>query len=98
MFLSQIFDQSPAERRAFMQEQGEPTHRANAPQEARDMNATNNRPPAAHTHRGKPVDFSLQGHHEATKPPRTPTHRKPGPAVVPARFAHLATIREHLNG
>ena len=56
------------------------------------------RPPAAHTHRGQPVDFSLQGHREATKPARTPTHRKPGPAVVPAQYAHLAIIREHTNG
>ena len=52
------------------------------------------RPPAAHTHRGKPVAFALQGHHEAMKPPRTPTHRKPGPARVPERFAHLAIARE----
>ena len=52
------------------------------------------RPPAAHTHRGKPRDFSLQGHHEATKPARTPTHRKPGPAAVPDKFAHLAIARE----
>lgn len=52
------------------------------------------RPPAAHTHRGKPVDFALQGHHEATKPARTPTHRKSGPAVIPARFAHLAIAQE----
>lgn len=58
------------------------------------MTATNNRPPAAHTHRGKPVDFALQGHHEATKPARTPTHRAPGPAVVPEKFAHLAIARE----
>ena len=56
------------------------------------------RPPAAHTHRGKPRDFSLQGHHEATKPARTPTHRKPGPAAVPEKFAHLAILREHTNG
>ena len=95
MFLSQIFNQSPAERRAFMQQQGEPTHRATiAPQEARDMNAATPRPPAAHTHRGRPRDFALQGHHEGTRPDRTPTHHKPGPAVVPAKFAHLAIARE----
>lgn len=52
------------------------------------------KPPTAHTHRGKPRDFALQGHHEATKPKRTPTHRKPGPARVPERFAHLAIARE----
>lgn len=92
MFLSQIFDQTPAERRAFMQEQGEPTHRADAAQEARDMNT--NRPPIAHTHRGKPVAFALQGHHEDVKPDRAPTHRKPGPAVVPAKYAHLAIAQE----
>lgn len=93
MFLSQIFNQSPAERRAFKQEQGEPTHRANnAAQEAPAMNE--NRPPIAHTHRGKPVEFALQGHHESTKTGRTPTHRKPGPAVVPEKFAHLAIARE----
>lgn len=56
------------------------------------------KPPTAHTHRGKPRDFALQGHHEAMKTGRTPTHRKPGPARVPTQFAHLATIREHLNG
>lgn len=56
------------------------------------------RPPAAHTHRGKPVEFALQGHHESTKAGRAPTHRKPGPAVVPAKFAHLAVLREHTNG
>lgn len=56
------------------------------------------RPPIAHTHRGKPVEFALQGHHESTKAGRTPTHRKPGPAVVPAKFAHLAILREHING
>ena len=71
---------------------------ANAAQEARDMNATDNRPPIAHTHRGKPVEFALQGHHESTKTGRAPTHRKPGPAVVPAKFAHLAILREHTNG
>ncbi len=56
------------------------------------------RPPAAHTHRGKPVEFALQGHHESTKTVRTPTHRKPGPARVPEQFAHLAILREHTNG
>ena len=56
------------------------------------------KPPAAHTHRGKPVEFALQGHHEATKPPHAPTHRKPGPAIVPEKFAHLAILREHTNG
>ena len=40
-------------------------------------------PPAAHTHRGKPRTFTLDGHHTATKPARTPTHRKPGAPIVP---------------
>ena len=70
----------------------------NTPPEERPAMLATNRPPAAHTHRGKPRDFALQGHHESTKAERTPTHRKPGPARVPAQFAHLATIREHLNG
>ena len=52
------------------------------------------KPPAAHTHRGKPRGFALQGHHESTKAERTPTHRKPGPARVPEQFAHLAIARE----
>ena len=43
-------------------------------------------PPAAHTHRGKPRTFTLDGHHAATKPQRTPTHRKPGAPVVPERM------------
>lgn len=66
---------------------------ADAAQEARDMNT--NRPPLAHTHRGKPRDFALQGHHESARPDRAPTHRKPGPATVPPRFAHLAIAQEH---
>ena len=40
-------------------------------------------PPTAHTHRGKPRPFVLDGHHTATKPARTHTHRKPGVPVVP---------------
>ena len=40
-------------------------------------------PPAARTHRGKPRLFTIEGHHAATKPDRTPTHRKPGVPVVP---------------
>ena len=63
-----------------------------------DAVTTSPRPPAAHTHRGKPVAFALQGHYESAKNGRTPTHRKPGPAVVPAKFAHLAILREHTNG
>lgn len=59
---------------------------------------TSARPPVAHTHRGKPVAFALQGHHESTKTGRAPTHRKPGPARVPEQFAHLAILREHTNG
>ena len=50
MLLSQIFDQTPADRHAFMQEQGEPTHRATTTQESRDMNATNTRPPIDLSH------------------------------------------------
>ena len=41
------------------------------------------RPPSAHTHRGTPRPFTIEGHHAATKPDRTPTHRKPGPPIVP---------------
>lgn len=44
------------------------------------------RPPIAHTHRGKPRAFVLDGHHTATKPARTPTHRKPGAPVVPEQM------------
>ena len=44
------------------------------------------KPPTAHTHRGKPRPFTIEGHHAATKPDRTPTHRKPGPPVVPERM------------
>ena len=40
-------------------------------------------PPTAHTHRGKPRTFTIEGYHAATKPARTPTHRKPGPPTVP---------------
>ena len=40
-------------------------------------------PHSAHTHRGKPRAFTLDGHHAATKPQRTPTHRKPGAPTVP---------------
>lgn len=59
-----------------------------------DAVTTSPRPPVAHTHRGKPVAFALQGHHESIKTGRAPTHRKPGPAVVPEKFAHLAIARE----
>lgn len=52
------------------------------------------RPPLAHTHRGKPRDFTLQGHHEATRADRAPTHREPGPAVVPEKYAHLIADKE----
>ena len=41
------------------------------------------KPPIVHTHRGKPRLFTIEGHHAATKPDRTPTHRKPGPPTVP---------------
>ena len=47
------------------------------------MNTPTPRPPIAHTHRGKPRLFTIEGHHAATKPQRTPTHRKPGAPVVP---------------
>ena len=33
--------------------------------------------------RCKPRTFALDGHHAATKPQRTPTHRKPGAPIVP---------------
>ena len=48
-----------------------------------DAVTTSPRPPVAHTHRGKPVAFALQGHHESIKTGRAPTHRKPGVPVVP---------------
>ena len=48
-----------------------------------NTHATAPAPPTAHTHRGKPRAFTLGGHHAATKPQRTPTHRKPGAPVVP---------------
>lgn len=44
------------------------------------------KPPAAHTRRGKPRSPELDGHHEATKTKRTPTHRRNIPAVMPARI------------
>ena len=34
----------------------------------------------------EPRPFTIEGHHAATKPDRTPTHRKPGPPVVPERM------------
>ena len=48
-----------------------------------DAVTTSPRPPVAHTHRGKPRTFALDGHHAATKPDRAPTHRKPGAPIVP---------------
>src|SRR5690606_9028159 len=42
------------------------------------------KPPTAHTHRGKPRSPELDGHHEATKTKRTPTHRRNIPAAMPA--------------
>ena len=36
------------------------------------MNTPTPSPPIAHTHRGKPRTFVLDGHHAATKPARTP--------------------------
>lgn len=50
------------------------------------MNAPAQKPPTAHTHRGKPRSPELDGHHEATKTKRTPTHRRNIPAVMPARI------------
>ena len=44
------------------------------------------KPPTAHTHRGTPRTWEMDGHHEATKPKRTPTHRRNIPAVMPARI------------
>ena len=55
------------------------------------MNTPAPRPPIVHTHRGKPRPFTLDGHHAATKPQRTPTHRKPGAPIVPEQIgrAHV---------
>ena len=50
------------------------------------------RPPTAHTHRGKPRPFVLDGHHAATKPAHTPTHRKPGTITAQAIFEHRARL------
>ena len=55
------------------------------------------KPPIAHTHRGKPRSPELDGHHEATKTKRTPTHRRNIPAVMPARIhsiLHLIGTRD----
>ena len=55
------------------------------------------KPPAAHTHRGKPRSPEMDGHHEATKTKRTPTHRRNIPAVMPARIhsiLHLIGTRD----
>ena len=54
------------------------------------------KPPAAHTHRGASRSPVLAGHHEATKPERTPTHRAEGdPVIKPEhqRFADFIGIR-----
>lgn len=40
----------------------------------------------APTHRGEPRAWEVDGHHESTKPRRTPTHRRNIPAVMPARI------------
>ena len=50
------------------------------------MNTPAPKPPIVHTHRGKPRTFTIEGYHAATKPDRTPTHRKPGPPIVPSTW------------
>ena len=55
------------------------------------------KPPAARTHRGTPRAWEMDGHHEATKPKRTPTHRRNIPATMPARIhsiLHLIGSRD----
>ena len=48
------------------------------------MNAPAQMPPTAHTHRGKPRAWEMDGYHEATKAKRAPTHRgEPRPENVP---------------
>ena len=42
------------------------------------------KPPTAHTHRGKPRAWEMDGYHEATREKRTPTHRgEPRPENIP---------------
>ena len=42
------------------------------------------KPPTAHTHRGKPRAWEMDGYHEATREKRTPTHRgNPRPENIP---------------
>ena len=50
------------------------------------------KPPTAHTHRGAPRTWEMDGHHEATKTKRTPTHRRNIPAVMPARIHSILRL------
>lgn len=74
--LNDYLNATPAERPGML---------ATAAKEAQAMTA-NMKPPTAHTHRGKPRTPELDGHYEATKTKRTPTHRRDVPAVMPARI------------
>lgn len=50
------------------------------------------KPPTAHTHRDKPRAWEMGGHHEATKPKRTPTHRAEGNPVIKPEHQPLADL------
>ena len=50
------------------------------------------KPPTAHTHRDKPRAWEMGGHHEATKPKRTPTHRAEGDPVIKPEHQPLADL------
>lgn len=47
------------------------------------------RPPAAQTHRGKPLSWEMRGYADGTKPKRTPTHRADMHPVTPAWTKNL---------
>ena len=50
------------------------------------------KPPTAHTHRGTPRTWEMGGHHEATKPKRTPTRRAEGNPVIKPEHQPLADL------
>ena len=56
-----------------------PADRAHMVTEAR----ARTKPPTAHTHRGTPRTWEMDGYHEATREKRTPTHRAPGTPRIP---------------
>lgn len=47
------------------------------------------KPPAAQTHRGKPLSWEMRGYIDGTKPKRTPTHRADMAPITPAWTKNL---------